>query len=85
MFDTLNSFPAVAIDVIERLRDDEIRASVEQMKHRDRTTEALRAALKAGMSIDDLSAASGLPCAEIRRRVDAESMFGDLASLTSTR
>lgn len=86
MFDTLNSNGQAYLGVIEQLRDDAIKASIDELSKRDRLTIALRTALKNGMSIDDLSAASGLPCAEIKRRVEGELLLGeDLDALTGIR
>lgn len=70
------------LEVVETLRDNMIEASIEELRQRDRLTVALRASLRNGIKIDDLSAASGLTCAEIRRRVDGSLVLGeDLDSL----
>jgi hypothetical protein len=63
---------APTLEVIETLRDGAIRASIAELRERDRVTVALRSALRMGVPIEDLSDASGLTPAEIRRRVDGE-------------
>jgi hypothetical protein len=60
-----DGFPA-----IESLAQDAIRLSIGELRQRDRLTIALRIALRDGADINDLSAASGLPVAEIRARVN---------------
>lgn len=73
---------APTLEVIETLRDGQIQASIAELRERDRVTVALRAALRTGVPIEDLSEASGLTCTEIRRRVDGELHLGeDLDSL----
>lgn len=71
------------LEVIATLSGDAINASLRELQKQDRLTLALRESLRNGVSIDDLSAASGLAPAEIRRRIERELTFGeDLASLT---
>jgi hypothetical protein len=73
------------LEILETLRDGEIRASIAELRQRDRTTLALRAALRAGVPVSDLSDASGLTVAEIERRVAGELHLGeDIASLCGT-
>ena len=64
-----------SLDIVATLRDSAIKASLAELRERDRLTIALRQMLSQGVSIDDLSDASGLTVAEIRRRVDGELMF----------
>lgn len=73
-------------EVIAKIRDDGIRASIAEMRAHDRMTVALRSALQCGMDINTLSEASGLPIDEIRRRVDAALLIDtDLPDLVGTR
>lgn len=73
------------LEVIEVIRDDAIQASIAELRERDRLTVALRGALSLGVSIEDLSEASGLTCDAIRKRVDGELALGeDLDSLVGT-
>lgn len=73
-----NSDPFVGqLDVVATIAGDAIKASITELRQRDRLTIALRAALRAGATIDDLSAASGLTPSEIRRRVDAALLIED--------
>jgi hypothetical protein len=62
------------LDVVATLAGDAIEASIAELRQRDRLTIALRAALRAGVSADELSAASGLTPDEIRRRA-ASTLF----------
>lgn len=57
------------LDVIAQLSDSAIRDSIRELQSRDRLTLGLREALRNGMSIDDLSARSGLTPADIRDRI----------------
>lgn len=78
----LNITHTPTLEVVETLRDQSILASIEELRHRDRLTVALRASLRNGVPIESLSEASGLTCAEIRRRVDGHLSLGeDLDSL----
>jgi len=80
---TYSDTHAATLEVITDLRDGAIRASIEELREHDRLTMALRSALRAGVSINDLSNASGLPCDEIRRRVERQLHLGeDLELLT---
>lgn len=75
-----------SLDVVASLSDRLVHASIEELKRRDDLTIALRSLLRDGASIDDLSAACGLTCAEIRRRVEGELHLGeDLAELSGLR
>jgi hypothetical protein len=53
---------------IAALSEWAIRSSIKELEDRDRLTIALRQALRYGADINDLSADSGIPVAEIRRR-----------------
>lgn len=56
------------LEVVSTLRDGVIAASITEMRRQDELTRALFDCLRAGVGIDELSAASGLTPAEIRRR-----------------
>lgn len=72
-----------ALEVVATLSDRAIEASLVELKTRDELTRALGTALRHGISIDELSAESGLTPKEIRRRVTKGLFFGeDLASLS---
>ena len=74
------------LEVVAQISAGSIRASIAELRERDRLTVALRSALRAGVSIDELSAASGLAPQDIRRRVEGELHLGeDLELLTGTR
>jgi uncharacterized protein YerC len=74
------------LEIVASFRDREIAASLNELRKRDETTIALRTMLRNGVSIDELSDASGLTPAEIRRRVDRGLVFGeDMDSLTGAR
>ena len=73
-----NSDPFVGqLDVVATLAGDAIKASIAELRQRDRLTIALRAALREGVSVEELSAASGLPPREVRRRVAAALFIED--------
>lgn len=55
---------------LTRLSEWAIEASVAELASRDRLTIALRSALKNGADINELSAITGLTCADIRRRAN---------------
>lgn len=57
-------------EILTELSDRAIRSSVESLKADDRLTIAMREALRNGVSIDDLSEATGVRPLEIRRRVN---------------
>lgn len=85
MRNRFDNIHAPTLEVIETLRDGAIQASIAELRHRDRVTIALRAALRMGVPIEDLSDASGLTCAEIQRRVDGNlHLSEDIASLSGT-
>jgi hypothetical protein len=65
------------LDVVATIAGDAIKASIAELRHRDRLTIALRAALRLGASIDDVSAASGLTPSEVRRRVESALLIED--------
>ena len=71
------------LDVIETLRDDAIKASIAQMRSHDALLVAVRQALKSGVSIDELSEASGLSPQAIRARLSE--VDEDLAQLAGLR
>lgn len=74
------------MEVVATLANGAILASIEELRERDKLTLALRQTIKLGVSIDELSAASGLSPEDIRRRVSGELHFGeDLAGLVGTR
>lgn len=60
-----------SLGVVSMLANDSIRLSVDELRMRDKLTLALRASLRNGVDINDLSAASRLTVADIRARVDA--------------
>ena len=64
-----------SLDIVATLRDRQIEASIAELKRRDEVTIVLRQMIGMGVALDDLSDASGLTPAEIRRRVDGELMF----------
>jgi uncharacterized protein YerC len=73
------------LDVIATLRDRQIEASIAELRQVDELTLALRHSLRMGVSINDLSSASGLSPQAIRARVERELNFGDdLAVLAGT-
>jgi hypothetical protein len=57
------------LDVVATLAEDAIDASLAELRRQDALTKALRAAMRQGARIDDLSAASGLSPAAIERRL----------------
>lgn len=65
------------LDIVAEISAGTIRASIAELREIDRLTVALRSALRAGVSINDLSNASGLRCDEIRRRVAGELHLGE--------
>jgi hypothetical protein len=65
------------LDVVATLAGEAIKASIVELRQRDRLTIGLRSALRAGVSIDELSEACGLTPAEIRKRVDADLIIED--------
>lgn len=74
------------LDVVATLRDEQIRASIAELRKHDEMTVALRTMLRNGVDINDLSEASGLNVKEIKRRVESDLMLGeDLATLAGSR
>lgn len=70
------------LQIIADQRDAEIRASILELREQDKMAVALRAAIKAGIRIEDLSEASGLSCDQIRRRLNSKvQLDGDLNQL----
>lgn len=65
------------LEVVSALRDEAINASIQEIAKRDRLTQALAASVRNGVSIDNLSEASGLTCEEIRRRIGQGSLLGE--------
>ena len=65
------------LDVVATLAGDQIKASIAELRQRDKLTIGLREALRAGVPIDELSNVSGLPVAEIRRRTEARLVIED--------
>lgn len=74
------------LEIVATMRDRQIQASIDELRRRDELTVALRSAHKSGVSVDELSDASGLTPKEIRARLDSELTFGeDLDSLAGLR
>lgn len=74
------------LDVVATLTGDMLSASLDELRKEDELTVALRSFLRDGVSIDDLSAASGLLPSEIRRRCEGELHLGeDLETLAGLR
>ena len=71
---TLNRFvdsPFEAqLEVVATLAESAFEASIEELRKQDELIVAMRGMLKNGVSIDEISAATGLPPQEIRRRTD---------------
>lgn len=61
-----------ALDVLSSLSELTIQARIVELAHEDKLTLGIRQMFKAGVSVDDLSAATGLAPAEIRRRLKCE-------------
>jgi hypothetical protein len=70
MEDIMATFTLTHNEILTELSDRAIRSSVESLKADDRLTIAMREALRNGVSIDDLSEATGVRPLEIRRRVN---------------
>lgn len=71
------------LDVVATLSERAIAASLAELRSQDELTLALRAAQRIGVSIDTLSAESGLTPEEIRNRLRRNLTFGeDLAAVT---
>ena len=74
------------LEIVATFRDREIQASLNELRKRDEMTIALREFLRNGVSIDELSNASGLSPAAILKRVRGELEFGDdLAKISGSR
>ena len=56
------------LEVVATLADQAFAATVEELRKYDELTVALRGMLKHGVSVDELSAATGLTPQEIRKR-----------------
>jgi hypothetical protein len=70
------------LEVVATLRDRAIKASVEQMRANDELIVGVRQAMKNGVSIDELSEASGLsPQAISRRLSEIDESVAELAGL----
>lgn len=65
------------LEIVADIRDQAIRASIEELHKRDRLTIALRTALNNGVTIDSLSEASGLAPSQIRSRIESGLVIGD--------
>ena len=66
------------LEVVATLADQAFQATIEELRKYDELTVALRGMLKNGVSIDELSEATGLPPAEIRRRTSGSlKLLGD--------
>lgn len=78
-----NIYTDERLTVVASLRDGAIQASIVELRERDKLTLALRSGLKIGIPIEDLSEASGISPAEIRRRTKRDLMIlTDLDSLS---
>lgn len=74
------------LDVVATLAGRVIQSSIEDLRRRDELTIALRAMMKQGASIDDLSAASGLTPEDIKRIVESELILdSDIDTLVGVR
>lgn len=69
----MNHFDA-ELEIVATVAGEEIQANVMAMHKREATSEALRSMVKRGVSVDELSEASGLTTAEIRARLNADSL-----------
>lgn len=65
------------LDVVATLAENAISASLVELRKHDELTVGLRAALKQGANIDDLSAASGLTPEAIRKRAEGALVLSD--------
>ena len=65
------------LEVVATVADRAFRASVEELRKQDELTIALRAMLREGISVDELSEATGLTPQEIRRRTEGNLMLLD--------
>lgn len=74
------------LEVVATLSGMAIRASLNDLKAHDDLNLALRSMLRRGVSIDELSAESGLTPREIRARAKRELTFGeDIDALAGMR
>jgi len=70
------------LEVIGTLAGDAMDARVQELRKQDRLTIGLRQALRYGVSVDELSARTGLTPDEIRSRCDRDLYLGeDLSTL----
>jgi len=70
------------LEVISTLSGDAMRASLQELREQDRLTMGLRQAIRYGVSVDELSARTGLTPEAIRARCDRELHLGeDLSTL----
>jgi hypothetical protein len=65
------------LEVVGTLSEDAMNASLRELREQDRLTMGLRQALRCGVSIDDLSAVTGLTPKAIRARCARELHFGE--------
>jgi hypothetical protein len=65
------------LEVMASMRDQAIATAVADLRQRDRITVAMRSMLSAGVPIEDISEASGLPVHEIRARVERPLFIGE--------
>lgn len=65
------------LEVVTSLGERVIEARVAELRSQDELTKALRSALRSGVDINDLSEASGLTVADIRRSVSRELHLGE--------
>lgn len=70
------------LEVVATLADQAFAASIQELRKTDKLTLALRGMLRNGISIDELSEATGLAPEEIRRRCGRElNVLSDLDAL----
>lgn len=72
-----------ALDVVATLSERAIKARLAEMREDDKLTVAIRQMLRQGVSVNDISAATGLTCQNILKRTERELHFGeDVTSLS---
>lgn len=77
---------APQLEVVASIANAQIEASLAELKKHDELTLALRDYLRQGVSIDELSEATGLSPGEIRRRTTSELVIlSDLDSISGVR
>lgn len=71
------------LDVVKSLSGRAIDASIAELKSQEELTKAIRAAVSLGVSIDEISAETGLTPEQIRSRLDRRLLFSeDIAVLS---